>query len=191
MVLRDFVLLPESLRAGGADQVLATLASWQRAPLSGVETTEARPFVREFVVLDAEARQLLSTRVAGPFLAFDMTRVVIRNNRSFAQGVFFEGAEARWLYFFAPIPGEDGAPVGALVALVDASWLDRLLQRNNELLGAGSQSWAMLYDENTLQLASGMPSLNDAGLRRPARARDPAGPAERGPHPGVAPGLDR
>ncbi len=164
-VLRDFILLPESLRAGGEDQVLATLASWQRAPLSGVETTEARPFVREFVVLDAEARQLLTTRLEGQFLAFDMTRVVIQSNTSFAQGVFFEGSEARWMYFFAPIPGEDGAPVGALVALVDASWLDRLLQRNNELLGAGSQSWAMLYDENTLQLASGMPLPNEGGPR--------------------------
>ncbi len=163
--LRDYILLPDSLRAGGKDQILSTLNSWQRAPLAGVETSEARPFVREFVVLDDQARQLIGTRTENArFLAPDMARVAIERNRSFAQGVFFESADARWLYFFAPVPGEDGRPVGALVALVDASWLDRLLQRNNELLGAGSQSWAMLYDENTQQLASGLP-LPDDGPR--------------------------
>ncbi len=160
--LRDYILLPDSLRAGGKDQILATLHSWQRAALAGVETSEARPFVREFVVLDAQARQLIGTRTDdNRFLAADMARVAIERDRSFAQGVFFESADLRWLYFFAPVPGEDGRPIGALVALVDAGWLDRLLQRNNELLGAGSQSWAMLYDENTQQLASGQTLPND------------------------------
>lgn len=162
--LHDFIQLPDELRVGGQDQILSMLGSWQRAPLAGVETSEARPFVREFVVLDAQARELITTREAGRFLAADMARVVIQRNQSFAQGVFYESTDARWLYFFAPVPGPDGQPVGALVALVDASWLDRLLQRNHELLGAGSQSWAMLYDENTQQIASGL-ALPDDGPR--------------------------
>ncbi len=162
--LHDFIQLPDELRVGGKDQILSMLQTWQRAPLAGVETSEARPFVREFVVLDSQARELISTRESGRFLAADMARVVIQRNQSFAQGVFYESADARWLYFFAPVPGPDGQPVGALVALVDASWLDRLLQRNHELLGAGSQSWAMLYDENTQQIASGL-ALPDDGPR--------------------------
>ena len=163
-VIHDFIMLPESLQTGGEDQVRTTLLSWQRAALAGVETSEARPFVREFVLLDSQARQLIGTRDQGRLLAADMARVAIERNRSFAQGVFHESSDLRWLYFFAPVPGDDGRPIGALVALVDASWLDRLLQRNNELLGAGTQSWAMLYDENTQQLASGMP-LPDDGPR--------------------------
>jgi GAF domain-containing protein/HAMP domain-containing protein len=163
--ITDYLRLPSETRAEPlfSEPVLAALESWRRTALAGVEIAEARPFMRDFLLLDQNGSVLLSTQPDHAFLAGNIAEAAAQNDIVLARGVYFQPDGRGWLYFFAPVPSIDaqtglpGSPAGVLVAMVEATWIDRLLARNNDLLGPGSQSWAMLYDENTLQLASGLP----------------------------------
>ncbi len=169
--ITDYLRLPVETRAEPLfrEPVMATLESWRRAELAGEEPNEARPFVRDFLLLDTRGSVVLSTQPEHVFLGGRFAETAARDGRAVAIGVFYQADGRGWVYFLAPVPGFDpqtglpSEPAGVLVAMVESGWIDRLLARNNDLLGPGSQSWAMVYDENTLQLASGLPS-NGRGL---------------------------
>ncbi|MCS6909295.1 MAG: GAF domain-containing protein [Anaerolineales bacterium] len=156
-LLSAYLRLPAAERAASPQtrEVRNLLLSLLTAPGQGALVTAETRNTSAFFLLDISGELVMSTspgeRLA-PNLIEVISRTPLTTGQAYLSPIYYRGS-AGAIYFFAPVSEPGQAPIGVLVAQVNAAWLRRLIQLNHEPLGPGSASVAALFDEDGLRLA--------------------------------------
>ncbi|MDW8327518.1 MAG: GAF domain-containing protein [Anaerolineales bacterium] len=156
-LLSAYLRLPAAERNASplAQEVRALLLSLLTAPGQGALVTAETRNTSAYFLLDAGGELVMSTSPGDrpePNLTEVILRTPLTSGQAYLSPVYYRGATGA-LYFFAPVTEPGQAPIGVLVARVNAAWLQRFIQLNHEPLGPDSASVAALFNEDGLRLA--------------------------------------